>query len=431
MHTRRINIYIATLLLSLTVLGGCERRMMGTPLMYCCQPGAADCFETVPQGLRGCGVDVMYVTDRLPVHVDDLPPTQTRYGSGRAYGLAFGDACVSMRNTADDWAAIVSTTVSRGAANSVSLDVSSVRELGRLPNTPSSSDINADAAPPDALAAMQAEIRRRLALTDRKEVFVYVHGVNNSFDDAVMSMAELWHFLGREGVPIAYTWPSRREVSLTGYAYDRESGEFTVYHLKQFIRAVAACAEVKKLHILAHSRGCDVTISALRELFIESRAAGRDPHETYRIGNLVFAAPDLDVDVASQRFGAERMGDAADRITMYVSENDKALGIASWMFSSVKRLGRLGLGDLLGDNAALNLNLPKVDTIDVTAQLDFLGHTYFTNSPAVSSDLVLLLRDNRAPGAAHGRPLKPIAEGYWELPDGYPGNATPTVRTAE
>jgi esterase/lipase superfamily enzyme len=42
----------------------------------------------------------------------------------------------------------------------------------------------------------------------RKEVFIFVHGFHNDFNDAAFVMAELWHFLGRIGVPIVYTWPS-------------------------------------------------------------------------------------------------------------------------------------------------------------------------------------------------------------------------------
>ncbi len=74
-----------------------------------------------------------------------------------------------------------------------------------------SDEHQAEAAPVAALG--QAEdrakqvIRKRPALTPRKEVFLDVHGVATGFDDAVLDLASIWHFLGREGVPIAYTWP--------------------------------------------------------------------------------------------------------------------------------------------------------------------------------------------------------------------------------
>jgi len=49
------------------------------------------------------------------------------------------------------------------------------------------------------------DLSARLAQTPRKEVFLFVHGFDNSFDDAVMTTAQLWHFFGREGVPVCYT----------------------------------------------------------------------------------------------------------------------------------------------------------------------------------------------------------------------------------
>ena len=39
----------------------------------------------------------------------------------------------------------------------------------------------------------------------------------------MLVIAELWHFLGRQGVPILYTWPAGFG-GLRGYTRDRESG---------------------------------------------------------------------------------------------------------------------------------------------------------------------------------------------------------------
>ena len=47
-------------------------------------------------------------------------------------------------------------------------------------------------------------------------------------------------------------------------------------------------------------------------------------------------------------------------------------------------------------------------------------HSYFSN-PTVASDLILLLLEDRPPGAEHGRPLEVIQPGFWGLGEGYPG----------
>src|SRR5207248_6468071 len=117
-------------------------------------------------------------------------------------------------------------------------------------------------------------LRQRLAQSPQKDVFVFVHGVNNAFDDAVFRAAEVWHFMGRVGVPVAYSWPAGYG-GIRGYAHDRESGEFSVTHLRHFIKMIADCPEVERVHLVAHSRGCDVTISALRELHIGFSAQGK------------------------------------------------------------------------------------------------------------------------------------------------------------
>jgi hypothetical protein len=48
-----------------------------------------------------------------------------------------------------------------------------------------------------------------------------------------------------------------------------------------------------------------------------------------------------------------------------------------------------------------------------------LGHGYFHSSPAASSDLILVMRYGRRPGAENGRPLKNLQEGFWMLENDY------------
>ncbi len=233
-------------------------------------------------------------------------------------------------------------------------------------------------------------------------------------------MAQLWHFLGREGVPIAYTWPAGRGGMLRGYTYDRESGEFTVLHLRRFLQGLAACPEIEKLHLIGHSRGTDVVMTALRELNLEYKAAGLDTRQELKLGNIVLAAPDLDWEVAMQRIGAERLFAIPEQFVIYLSQDDKAIGISGWLFDSVRRIGDLLESDLSeGQRKALE-RMPQLQVVDVKVRSDFLGHGYFISNPSVLSDLILVLRNNYAPGAENGRPLIQREGGFWELRDGYP-----------
>ncbi len=159
-------------------------------------------------------------------------------------------------------------------------------------------------------------------------------------------MAERWHFLGRQGVPIIYTWPAGSGGGLRGYNHDRESGEFTIFHLKQFLRTLGSTPELEQVHLIAHSRGTDVLTSALRELFIEARAAGKEPRTVFKLRNVVLVAADLDLEVAIQRLAAEEMGLGIERLTIYVSASDKAIAFSGCLFVSFRRIGQLRPEDL-------------------------------------------------------------------------------------
>ena len=62
-------------------------------------------------------------------------------------------------------------------------------------------------------AQLQDALEKRLAHSQVKDVVMFVYGHNNSFDKAAFRMAQLWHYLGRRGVPVLYTWPARRGVA--------------------------------------------------------------------------------------------------------------------------------------------------------------------------------------------------------------------------
>jgi esterase/lipase superfamily enzyme len=272
--------------------------------------------------------------------------------------------------------------------------------------------------PQEQQKSFHAVLSQRLSATTHKDVYVFIHGFNNSFADAVYRAGEVWHFMGRVGVPVAYTWPAGRGGPL-GYLYDRESGEFTVFHLKQFLRCLAACPQVERVHLVAHSRGTDVAISALRELHAMYQAQGRDTRNELKLENLVLAAPDLDEDVFVQRFIAENLLSAARRTTIYTSPSDRAIELADVAFASRHRLGQLGPSDFSPTVRQALARLPMLQFVECRVTHFSTSHDYVFAHPAALSDLILVLRERRDPGAEHGRPLRQSVEGVWELDDDY------------
>ena len=416
-------IYFAFLLLC-----GCSNRtLMPTPNVYVDTPG--DPFGEVPPALRSPDVSILYVTDRVPTGEVD---GRLRYGDGRSRSAAFGDAVVRIGPSAT-WEQIVEASRTRDREVELRLDVVSVREVERFAPTPRElilSDAQLDAAtapPPDPqeLAAEQAfreELSRRLALTPRKDVFIFVHGFANSFDTAMVTCAELWHFvMGREGVPIAYAWPAAKG-GIRAYEYTLDSTQFTIFHFKQMLRLVASCPDVRKVHILAHSRGAALTSDVVRELFIELRST-EDVRKSLKLGTVALAAADIDLDVAIERDSTERIVRAMDHAALYLSHHDEALAISGWLFGGDQRIGDLKSDIFTPQELAELRTSTRYQFIDARVHdVGLFGHGYFHASPSVSSDLVLLLREGRLPGAEHGRPLDIGTHGFWEIRSGYPGD---------
>jgi esterase/lipase superfamily enzyme len=396
---------------------------MPTPNIY---TGSGSYPEaSVPTVLRSNKVDLLYVTDRAPVTTDN---GKLEYGTERSASVGFGSAIMEIGEELT-WQELVEMSETSSRSTSPTIQVTSRTELGRFPATPHpflvvdgevKEDPGVQAEYGQVASQFRHELGRRMAQTGEKGVHIFVHGFNNTFDWAAVSLAELWHFLGRRGVPLLYSWPAAHG-GLFGYFVDRESGEFTIYHLKNLIRLLASFPEVEEINILAHSRGTAVTATALRELIIEARAAGKNPRELYRIENLILAAPDLDFDIVRQRLIAEKVGPAFGQITVYSTDSDKALSISETLMSGT-RFGRIRDTDLGEQEQAIFKAVKNVAFINVQGVRSFTGHAYYLDNPSTSSDIIRIITNRYKPGSP-GRPLFHRMLNFWEMPVGYPGSS--------
>ena len=417
----------------LTACSG-QRVMMPTPNLYV--DSGTDNYAGLHENLKSTEVPLFYITDRLPEKDEN---GNLKYGYMRSTSLAFGSTVVDLGEDIT-WEQLLEASRTDKRLDDVKMEVRELNEIVRGPNAPIPyTEVDGKIVEdPEFLAqrTATAEVFRKimvqqLALTPRKEVFIFVHGFHNDFDDAAFAMAELWHFLGRIGVPIIYTWPAGHP-GLFGYTYDRESSEFTVYHLRQTLQFLSTFPEVEKIHLIAHSRGTDVAVTALRELTIAARAAGVDPKEKYKIHNFVLAAPDIDRQVAQQRIIGDHLAHSAYRFTIYTSPADKAIGWSDKLFDSPKgRIGNVSVEEIPETTRAAlersNANFAYVNFWSATdksdSDADSFGHSYFRDAPTVSSDLILMLRDDLDPGPP-GRPLEPLGFSFWRVPPGYPASSS-------
>lgn len=420
MHAhRRISFVIFALPL---LLAGCTF-LIPLPNVY--RDAPTDAWAAVPTPLKTTTAHVIYATDRQ--REPTYPPL--KYGFKRSRGLEFGVCTVNFGNGLT-YEELKEKSAQSIRMTPVPISIAKCEPAGKFPDTPWLEKVG-DAwqwvGKNEEALRLESEklhtlVGEKLELTPRKEAYVYIHGFNNDFDLAAMVIAQLWHYCGREGVPIAYTWPAGTSLSVRAYNYDRESGEFTNFHLKSFIEALATTPGLERIHLIAHSRGTDVLITALRELHIKYTAAAKGDYTAtareLRLGNVILAAPDIDLDVALQRLAAERVDRACRRLTIYTSPEDMALGLAKWLFDSVVRVGTLGTLDLPEDVPDLAA-VPGIDLVDTRVVSDFVGHAYFYTNPAACSDIIMLLRYDRSPGEKNGRPLIPRNDQFWELRDGY------------
>lgn len=416
---------VVTVALTTALIGlcGCAVNLMPTPTIYA-ERGRTP-FDTLPESRCTAAIPVVFATDRQPL--EEARPNKW-YSYERSPSMAYGTLNVNVGKDLD-WDGLREASKSASRPTSLPLSISDVVEIGRFPVTPLAIGLR-DGLPlvsdEDAAELELAEgrfcdvMREALSCDDSGRVLLFVHGYNNSFRDACVIAGQVWHFLGRRGAVVAYSWPAGIG-GLRGYTHDRESGEFTVVHLKQLIRALAACDAVKRIDVLSHSRGTDVATTALRELHLESSARGDSTRRSLKLGHLVLAAPDLDVQVVGQRIVGEGLHLVPETFTVYFSADDNAIGLANWLFLGVVRLGGLAPGRLgPAQRERISVLQDVIEFIDVRVPSGFFGHSYFYESPAVSSDLVLLMAEDRLPGAEHGRPLRRDDIGFWYIDEDYP-----------
>jgi len=418
-------------------LAGCSSAfpLMPTPVLYAGEKGRP-LFHRVPPDRQVPSLDLLYATDRAPSTKPDNP---LPYSVERSRSMAFGSVTVEFGENVT-WDELVRLSTASERPTTLALELGQVKELGRFPHIPydvkdTDAGITRDPAVVDAHekaeAGLRAEVARRLALSPRKEVVLFVHGYANTFRDAVLTMGELCHYLGREFVCALFSWPAGGSRGVFfGYNVDRESGEFAVLDLKKAIRIIAGTPGVERVHLLAHSRGTDVLATALSQLTIESYVGKTAIDTRFKIVNVVLMAPDIDADIAVVKIFTTisdpdlPRGNAPDprgvfprprtRLTVYVSPDDKALSLSQWLFGSLARLGRIDETKVSEEEVERLRRLAFVDVIQVSSTTDPFGHSYFRSNPEVSADLIAMIRYGLKPNEP-GRPLVEVSRPLWRM----------------
>ncbi len=162
------------------------------------------------------------------------------------------------------------------------------------------------------------------------DVLIYVHGFKQTFETAALDAAHLSDAIRFRGRTMVFSWPSK--AGLFDYAYDRESAMWSRDDFERVLNSIVSTPGAGRVHIVAHSMGTMLTLESLRQFHARYGDTVAD-----RIGAVVFAAPDIDMDVFSAAI--TRIGTLARKITVIAATNDRALALSGRIAGGMTRVG--------------------------------------------------------------------------------------------
>jgi esterase/lipase superfamily enzyme len=336
---RRSRVHVFFVIGLAALAASCSSRPYGTLVVGTTAPGAGQ-------------VDLLVATTRAPV----LEPPGVMFGASRGRGLDFADIAVS-------------------------IPPSSVRQPGDLP-LPSSLPANPERdftilrADRMDLAQAKASFDARVRRTPGRRVLIFVHGFNTRFEEAVYRFAQIVYDARVDVAPVLFTWPSGGNV--TDYVYDRDSAMYSRDALEAVLQTLVKDRNVDSISILAHSMGNYLAVETLRQMSI------RDHGLSPKIEDVMLASPDIDVDVFRRQIAEIDAGPRAAQFTLFVSRDDRALGLSSFLARDSTRLGAL---DPNQEPYRSILEQGRVHVIDLTgmASSDFTNHGKFASGEVVGA----------------------------------------------
>ncbi|MEM7194677.1 MAG: alpha/beta hydrolase [Pseudomonadota bacterium] len=218
----------------------------------------------------------------------------------------------------------------------------------------------------------QTELAQTIESDTDRDLLVFMHGYNVSFDEAVLRAGQIAYDLDFAGTVVLFSWPSKG--SLLGYFSDESNSIASARYLFDFL-AILDNGPWRRVHVIAHSMGNRVLLSAL----------SGNPSDTLKLGQIIFAAADVYV----QTFNAEfpKLGSVGLSKTSYVSDNDRALFASSLLHSGQ----RVGYPE--NNMVYCTKGMETIDTSPINNGLSMFGlnHSYISDDRSVITDVGYLL----------------------------------------
>jgi esterase/lipase superfamily enzyme len=244
-----------------------------------------------------------------------------------------------------------------------------------------------------------------------RNLLVFIHGANNSFEDAIKRAAFNRKWFADSGKPaadttiIAFTWPSidnffkPPHAPLEAYKADQAQAGKSNVHLAQFLKIIAQLRTAmpnRKIFLLAHSMGNFALAGAVQGAF--------DDHASNFIFDQTFlAAADEIADTFEHNARLSNLRQLSDRISIYYSQRDFLMILSR----SVNGNDRLGFNGPTNKTDAKKYPEAKFRMLDCTNVLDFFPligeetHQYYRRSKRVRTDITDCMVDQPHPGGGN------------------------------
>lgn len=204
--------------------------------------------------------------------------------------------------------------------------------------------------------------------SEGNRVLVFIHGYNTGFDDGVYRLTQIAHDTKYPGTPVLFSWASGAKTR--DYVYDKDSSTAARDDLETTLVMLSKTPGIKSIDIIAHSMGNWLAMETLRQLAIaDNRDLGG------KLGYVVLASPDIDVDIFKKQMARYGMPDKP--FVVLLSADDKALRISGLIAGRQERVG-----DYSNAQELAALGVTVVD-LSATEGGDKLNHAKFADNPVL------------------------------------------------
>lgn len=232
-----------------------------------------------------------------------------------------------------------------------------------------------------SLASFIDEIKLSFVDSIQRSALIFIHGYNNSFEDAAYRTAQIAWDIPFEGISGFFSWPSGN--SKIKYLKDVEAVDSSIIDFEKFLEEIILKTGVEKIHLIAHSMGNRLLTSTFNHL----RKNERLNNKLNIFNQIILAAPDIDQIVFEKNI-LPYFKNIGERRTLYTYNRDIALQISKFIRSGNPRLGDSG------ENIFVS---KEIDTIDASNVLSSYSHSYIFETNELLTDLYFLINKGLKP----------------------------------